>query len=182
MHPGKMAFVIIDMQQNERARVGWDFGCAEEGIIRLASTIRAARGMGVRPLFVTGYGRPEIMPELAEAAGGEALRFQKRLLSAFGEPGFARYLDEMRLDCLLVAGWVRHLCVRDTAIDAIRDEYRVLTSADMLFFRDGSPPYPMMCESELRLNSRLITVYPDSETLLAFLGSMRSLPGPSHGK
>ncbi len=171
----KTAMVVIDMATEDRHKIAWGRGCATEGIMRLASVIRTARGAGIRPIMVVCDNRPTLLPELAAAAGPDAPLFRKSLMSAFSLADFSRYLESLRLDSLIVVGWVSHLCVRDTAIDAMREGYRVFISDDLLFYRAGSPPYPMMSDSELRLFGGSILRFPDARSLVAALMHPKSV-------
>ncbi|MEW6722231.1 MAG: isochorismatase family protein [Candidatus Micrarchaeota archaeon] len=163
----KTAMVLVDMAEEDRRKIAWGRGPAQEGIMLLASAIRSARNSGIPPLFVTNESHPAIIRELALAAGPEARIFRKTLMSAFSSEEFRLFLERLNPDALIIGGWVRHLCVRDTVIDAMRQEYRVYTSGDILFFREGSHPFPMMGDWELRLNARLITQFPDADSLVA---------------
>jgi hypothetical protein len=181
LKPGKIALVTIDMQEDQRKNMAWGRGCAEEGIILLSSAVSSAREAGIRPVFVVGSGSIGVLDELSREAPGAPV-FRKRLGSAFSSWAFRRYLDRLNPDALIIGGWVGHLCVRDTVIDAIRDEYSVFTSGDLIFHRAGSPARQMMDESELRLNSRLLTMYPDAASLLSALGIPFHPPSKRAGK
>lgn len=170
----KTAMVVVDMTEEDRHRIAWGRGPAEEGIRTLARAIESAGKLGMARAFVTNMRHATVLRELADAGGLDAPAFRKELSSAFSSHGFRRFLDEINADALIIGGWAKHLCVRDTAIDAMLREYQVLTTEDILFHRDLIPPQPMMSDSELRLNSHLITMYPDADSLFASLRRTRA--------
>ncbi len=164
----KAAMVVVDMAEGDRRKISWARGCAEEGIILLSTTLRSAAELGIPAVFVADEGHGAILRELSEAAPG-APCFRKSLMSAFSSADFRRHLDMLNPDILVVAGWVSHLCVRDTATDAIREGFRVFTSGDLLFHRSGSPRHPVMEEAELRILASRFLLFPDAPSILAAL-------------
>ncbi len=169
----KAALLVIDMAQEDRDKMGWRRDCAEEGIAVLSSVVASARRTGIPSIFVMYRSHPTLLPELAAAAGAEAPRFLKSLMSAFTLAEFERHLEDLRVDALIIGGWVSHLCVRDTVIDAIRNEYVVSTTEDILFHRAGLLRFPVMDRSELCLNAGRFTCYPDAASLV-----LAQMPGP----
>ena len=163
----KAALVVVDMAEADRQKISWPKGCAEEGIMRLSSAMAAAAGEGISTVFVMDREGDRPLHELS-AYAPRALRFPKNgFLSAFSSEPFRRYLDLLNPDALIVAGWVGNLCVRATAIDALKDGYLVHSSEDLLFHRTGTIPLPMMGEPELRMHAGLITMHRDAASLVA---------------
>ncbi len=164
----KAAIVIIDMAEADRRKISWAHGCAEEGIIVLSTTLRSAADAGIPAVFVADEGHGAILHELSDAAPG-APCFRKSLMSAFSSADFRRHLDLLNPDILVIAGWVSHLCVRDTVIDALGEGFRVFTSGDLLFHRAGSPQHPIMEDAELRILASSFLLFPDAPSILAAL-------------
>ncbi len=164
----KAAMVIVDMAEADRRKISWARGCAEEGLLLLSATLRSAADLGIPAVFVADEGHGAILRELSDAAPG-APCFRKSLMSAFSSADFRRHLDLLNPDMLIIAGWVSHLCVRDTVIDALGEGFRVFTSGDLLFHRSGSPQHPVMEEAELRILASRFLLFPDAQSILSAL-------------
>ncbi len=139
MQPPKLAMVVVDLQEGCRGSLACASVPVREAIERTCSVISAVRGMGMPIILVCGESTPQPLAEIAKAAGPGAPRFTKSLQSAFTIAPFRRFLDESLTGSLIVAGWVRSICVRDTMLDAIWRGYPVACSEDMLFHRKGFP-------------------------------------------
>lgn len=172
--PRKAAMVIIDMAEGDRRKIAWGRGCAEEGILLLSKTVGSAVESGIPLVFVADEGHGAMLRELSTAAPGAPF-FRKSLMSAFSSSEFRRHLDELNPDVLALAGWAAHLCVRASALDALREGFLVSFSEDLLFHRAGSPPHRMMDETELRLRSPMLIRHPDAHSLLAAIRPAKSV-------
>ncbi len=146
--PPKIAMVVVDMQEACRNELAYSCGSVQEGIARTASVIGAVRRMGHPVVLVMGESTPEPLREVDEAAGPDAVRFTKGLRSAFTVPAFRRFLEQSLSDALVIAGWVKGICVRDTMLDAIWNGYTVISSDEILFHRAGVPPIEALMPHE----------------------------------
>ncbi len=166
---GRTALLLIDLQSAHRHHFSYDHGTVEDGVRRTISVIEAVRSLGLPILLVTGESAPEIIPEIRSAAGRAARVFQKTLNSAFTCLDLLHYLNECaRIDALIVGGWARHLCVRETVLDALGESFLILTS-DQLVFGKGSSEAPMLDETNLRGFAEQLFIFQSAEDLVACL-------------
>lgn len=128
---GRLALVLIDLHEKDRGAFTYEHGTLDEGIARTARVVSAAREMRLPLVFVSGSGG--ILPDVMEAAGGEALFVRKTRLSAFSSADFETILSAHDAETLIVGGWIRHICVRATIADALQRGFRVATSDEILF-------------------------------------------------
>lgn len=171
-----MAAVFVDLQESCRDRLAYTQGAVEEGIARSAALARAARDAGIPVILVTSESSPEPLAEIAQAAGPGALRFTKSLQSAFTIAPFRSFLEESLVDALVISGWVKSICVRDTMLDAIWNRYSVLYSDEALFHRKGFPALDALMPHERILHGMLVDYY---ETAADLIGIIRQQTGPS---
>jgi len=129
----KLALLLIDFQQKDRGYFTYEHGLLPEGIAKTVSVIASAKASGIPTIMVSGRLSKELFPEIASAAGENALRLHKRGIDAFKEPDLETYLNANDVDTLIIGGWVRHICVMATAREAINRGFSVMTSDEMLF-------------------------------------------------
>jgi len=105
---------------------------ATERLVRTAALV----GM---PVVVTrqypkGLGDTDARVEAAvvdvEAAGRTVVRLDKVAFDCFGDAGFVHGLAKLERRQLLIAGMETHICVTQTALSALRDEFDVHVAAD----------------------------------------------------
>lgn len=129
----RVGLLLIDFQQKHRGSFTYEHGPLSEGIAKTTSVIASARSSGIPIILVSGKLTREIFPEIAEAAGPDALRIHKSTLDAFKEPDLDTILGAYDIDTIAIGGWIRHICVMATTAKALELGYSVLTSDEILF-------------------------------------------------
>jgi nicotinamidase-related amidase len=81
--------------------------------------------------YPKGLGRTNL--EVADAAGADFI--PKTTFNCFGEPAFVEALDMLKPETLVLAGIEAHVCVVQTALDAVDRGYRVHVMADAVSSR-----------------------------------------------
>jgi nicotinamidase-related amidase len=76
---------------------------------------------------------PHMLGRIEEAVGLDAVIFLKSGMSAFSNRELETYLARERIGSLVMAGWVRHLCVMATASDALSKGFEVMMTDQALF-------------------------------------------------
>ncbi len=129
----RYALVLVDMLEKDRSGFSYEHGPVAEGIRRTADLASASRAAGVPIILITGTRSREVLREVAQAAGPDALVVGKPKMSAFSEPDFLTILNAYDIDTIALGGWIRHLCVMATASEAVSLGFRVQTSDEVLF-------------------------------------------------
>ncbi|NUN97068.1 MAG: hydrolase [Candidatus Omnitrophica bacterium] len=128
------AFLIVDFQERFRPVIP-NWGEILENLIRIARAAQVLRA----PLIVTeqypqGLGRT--VPELEEHLEG-AVRLEKVAFGCFREPKFVGKLKGLGVETLLITGIEAHVCVAQTALQALDEGYRTHLLADAVGSRNG---------------------------------------------
>jgi len=125
------AFVLIDVQDTllKKCRE-W-----ERVIDRNVVFIKFCHVVDI-PILATeqypkGLGRTNL--EVAEAAGTEFI--PKTTFNCFGEPAFVKAVEDMAPNTLVLAGIEAHVCILQTALDALDRGYEVHVMADAVSSR-----------------------------------------------
>lgn len=138
--PSDAAVVVVDIQ--ERLAVAMER--REEIIARTMLLVRAAAIVQV-PIVVTRQypkGLGELEPGIleviaeAEAAGSQVVHFDKVAFNCFAEHGFAEAVESLGRRQLVLAGMETHICIAQTALDALSRGYAVHAVADACCSRD----------------------------------------------
>lgn len=126
--------VVVDVQERFRPVVHeWDWML--ENIVRL---IRGCRVLDV-PVVVTEQYPKGLGGTVSEIKG--VLGFTpvvKNAFSCFGEPSFNDTLKELGRKNIVLCGIEAHVCVFNTALDALEDGYNVHLAADAVSSRKKS--------------------------------------------
>jgi len=128
------ALVVIDIQQKLLPPI-----FQKEQLVRNSQLlIRAAGILKIPTLLSTQYakGLGSTVPEIASLlAGTEAV--DKTLFSCFGSEVFCSLLKRLpgRRNTLLLCGMESHICVAQTALAALREEYLVHVPSDAVSSR-----------------------------------------------
>ncbi len=125
------AFVLIDVQDTllKKCRE-W-----ERVIDRSVVFIKFCHVVDI-PIVATeqypkGLGRTNL--EVAEAAGTEFI--PKTTFNCFGEPAFVKAVEDLAPNTLVLAGIEAHVCILQTALDALDRGYKVHVMADAVSSR-----------------------------------------------
>ena len=141
LDPGSKAFrpalMLVDLQKGHLDSFTYEHGTVVSGLRRIEDLARACRSSGIPIILVNGFLYKEPMDEMVMAAGPDSRRIIKPGLSAFTNPKTDLLLSSMGTTSLILAGWVRHLCVKATASDALKMGYGLLLSDEGLFGISG---------------------------------------------
>lgn len=166
--------VVVDMSEANRQDLAHAALGVDEAIRRTAQVISSVRECGRPVILITHERTPLVLREIAEAAGTGARHFSKSLHSAFTVPAFRRFLSETLTDALVVCGWMKGICVRETMLDGIWDGYRIMTSDDLLFDRAGVRPMEALLDYERMTHAPAVSYFENSYALVSFLHSTPS--------
>ncbi|MBN1484292.1 MAG: isochorismatase family protein [Chloroflexia bacterium] len=119
LRPGGTALVVIDLQEKLVQMVPES---AAQGVIR--TTVKLISLMGILEVpvlwseqYPAGLGAT--VAELADLLQGYP-RFEKTVFGCFGVPGFGGWLWEHGISRLLLTGIETHICVMQTALQALQ--------------------------------------------------------------
>jgi isochorismate hydrolase len=123
---------ILDVQERllpaifERERV-------VQNVVRLA---KGAAILGL-PVFVTEQYRKGLGPTVAEVAAAAPgfAPIEKLAFSACGAAGFVAALREARVASILLCGIEAHVCVTQTCLDLVEQDFAVFIAADAVSSR-----------------------------------------------
>lgn len=166
--------VVVDMGEANRHDLAHPGLGVDEAIRRTVHVISAVRDCGRPVILVTHESAPLVLREIREAAGPDAERMTKSLHSAFTIHAFRRFLRDTLTDALVVCGWMKGICVRETMLDGIWGGYHIMTSDDLLFDRKGIRPMEALLDYERRTHAPAVSYYENSEALVACLRSTPS--------
>jgi len=159
-----LALLLIDLQKAHLHEFSYEHGPVEEGLRRIVAVIAEARALCIPVLLVSGEREPDLLHEISDAARGARI-FTKKTASAFGAPGLDAFLDDLRVDTLVLSGWERRICVRETVLDALGEGYGIMTS-DQIIFGKAPSSAPMLSEVERRGFQDQLRIYPTSDDLI----------------
>ncbi len=118
--------IVVDVQEKLLPLVhGW-----RSVLVNIVKLVKAAKILRI-PIVATeqypkGLGR--MVKELSELL--EAQPLEKTTFSCFGAPGFEEEIRRLSARELIIAGIEAHVCILQTALDALRRGYRVVVPAD----------------------------------------------------
>jgi nicotinamidase-related amidase len=126
------ALIIVDVQEKLLPYVT----DKEEVVKNLKMLIRFAYIMGI-PIILTEHypkGLGRTVPEIKEVLKNYE-SFEKVIFSCFGSEEFKSKLKELEIKTLMLAGIESHICVQQTALDALNAGYKVHIIADAISSR-----------------------------------------------
>ena len=129
-------FVIVDIQ----ARLLPAMNDPEQVLNRTQMLVKGMNELNV-PLLVTEQypqGLGNTVPELAELFNESAKVIAKTSFSCFGEAEFAAAADVKTRPVMIIAGIESHVCVAQTALDALNAGFQVFVAADAVNSRKES--------------------------------------------
>jgi nicotinamidase-related amidase len=124
-------FVVIDMQDTLLKKCHEWERVTDRNVVFLKFCHVVDRPIVATEQYPKGLGRTNL--EEAEAASTEFI--PKTTFDCFGEPAFVKALDEHEPETLVLAGIEAHVCVLQTALDAIDRGYTVHVLADAMSSR-----------------------------------------------
>lgn len=126
------AVVLIDMQESLAAAME-----RGEAVTATAALLARVARLLDMPLIVTRQypaGLGDTVRVVAEAAGG-TIPVDKLTFSCMAEPAFAERLGALGRRQIILAGMETHICVAQTALALLAEEYRVHVVADAVCSR-----------------------------------------------
>ena len=148
--------VLIDMQTKLLPAMS-DPKTVEENVIPTVVTQQYTKGLG------------PTVPAVAEALGAFE-PIDKTSFSCIGEPVFAETLENSTKGTVILAGIEAHICVEQTALDLIREGYRVALVTDCIDSRN--PQNKERTILRLAQEGVVITTY--ERVLYELLGSAKA--------
>ncbi len=125
--------IVIDMQEKLLGAMN----DADAVLARSVLLVNGLNALGV-PLSVTEQyprGLGATVPELAALLPAGTPVAAKGAFSCFGEPAFVETLDLERRPTLILAGIESHVCVLQTALEALNRGFQVLLASDAVSSR-----------------------------------------------
>lgn len=122
------ALVVVDVQEKLLAAYGGDPAL----LAKISTAIQGAVELGL-PLIATEQypaGLGKTIPEVAALFPAGAPVLEKTAFSCFGEPAFVAELQKRRVETLCLVGIETHVCMQQTAFDALAQGYQTLVLAD----------------------------------------------------
>lgn len=129
-------FVIVDIQ----ARLLPTMNDPEQVLNRTQMLVKGMSELKV-PIAVTEQypqGLGNTVPELAELFPENTAVVAKTSFSCFGENAFAELMDVSKRPVMIIAGIESHVCVTQTALDALNAGFQVFIAADAVSSRKAA--------------------------------------------
>ena len=128
----KTALLVIDVQERFIPTINR----VDEMSLNILKCIEAAKLFSMPLLYSEQY--PQGLGSTVEDLRcelGDAKRFEKSTFSCFGEADFCDYLQQEKIESLLIVGIEAHVCVYQTALDALERGLEVFIAADAVSSR-----------------------------------------------
>ena len=99
----------------------------KEVLKNVRNMVRSARILGIPIILTEQYpkGLGPTVPELMEVLGEDVEPVEKLSFSAFGSDEFRSRLKDLDAKTLMLCGLETHICINQTAHDALQEGYRV---------------------------------------------------------
>ncbi len=85
------------------------------------------------PVFMISYTNPEFNEKILNSAGANAVKIIKKYQSAFQKTFLKDSLYKKGIDTILVSGFAWDYCVKNTAEDAIKEKFAVISSPKLMY-------------------------------------------------
>jgi nicotinamidase-related amidase len=133
LEAGRCALIVVDIQQKLLPPI-----FEKEKLVRNSQLlIRLAGILKMPTLLSTQYakGLGETVPEISSLTETEA--FDKQMFSCFGSDAFCSALKRLpgKRNTILLCGMESHICVMQTALEALREGYLVHVASDAVSSR-----------------------------------------------
>ncbi len=167
----KNMLVLVDLQEELVDMLTYRHGPVSRGIERVEELIRFCKELEIPIALVTSVNWPDIVPSILDAAGPGTPIFTKRRPSAFSEEGFSRFVEMSSPQNLILAGSIRHLCLKSTSIDAIERGHGVITTDEVLFGSSDADT-PAAISEAFRFYNLSTKFFPDLYSMEAAMKDM----------
>lgn len=127
--------LLIDFQEKLLPAV-----CDDSKTTRNVLTLlKACEILNIPVKFTEHYphGLGSTVSEISEAMPGGSRRFEKLHFSCCDNPDFETFLRYAGRDRVIVAGIESHICVLQTAVDLLSEEYKVFIASDACSSREN---------------------------------------------
>ena len=107
---------------------------------RAQMLVKGMNELGVPVVVTEQYpqGLGNTVPELSELFAENTQVIAKTSFSCFGEDAFAKAMDIEKRPVMIICGIESHVCVAQTALDALNAGYKVFIAADAVNSRKSS--------------------------------------------
>lgn len=115
--------------------------CDPTGVLdRIQLLVKGMNELQVPVVVTEQYpqGLGNTVPELSELFAEDTQVIAKTSFSCFGEEAFAEVMDVEKRPVLIICGIESHVCVAQTALDALNAGYKVFIAADAVNSRKDS--------------------------------------------
>jgi len=131
--PATSALVVVDIQ-DRLSKAMPDF---EDYLPSMVRAVQAARALMVDTLVTEQYpkGLGDTIPEIRAELKHDVPVFDKTSFSCWGSVAFAAGVEAFRPKTLVLIGMETHVCVQQTALQALERGYRVIVLADAICSR-----------------------------------------------
>ena len=125
--------VIVDIQ----ARLLPAMNDSEQVLNRTQMLLKGLKELQVPVVVTEQYpqGLGNTVPELTELLDEQTAVIAKTSFSCFGEPAFAELMDVEKRPVMIIAGIESHVCVAQTALDALNRGFKVFIVSDAVSSR-----------------------------------------------
>lgn len=169
------AVVLVDLCASVRRDFSYEHGSVQDGLERTLAVVRHARSLCLPVAFITSFRNPEITPPL-DAETLRSRTFAKDMvMSAFYNGDFRRFVEGSGFKYLVIGGYARHICVRETMLDALKRGLSVLTTDEILFGKAGQEPWGPLTLTEMKWHSPEFEQFQSVDALLRAM-SLRMAP------
>ena len=124
------AFLLIDMQ--EKLLASMEQSTAEKIQVRQKIMLHAAKELNIPVIITEQYpkGLGKTVSGLSELFKEEWPVFDKTSFSCFGDVDFRMAIEKQHFKSLVLMGVETHVCIQQTAIDALARGFQVFVIAD----------------------------------------------------
>ncbi|MFW5803364.1 MAG: isochorismatase family protein [Verrucomicrobiota bacterium] len=132
--PGSIALLVVDVQE----RLVRAMGDCSDMLAAAARMVRIANRLEVPVIVTEQYprGLGSTVSVVGDHVPDSAPVFAKTSFSCFGCPAVSAELERYRPETLVIAGIEAHVCVQQTALDALARGFHVAVLADAVQSRN----------------------------------------------
>lgn len=125
--------VLIDLQEKLLPAM-YEAAVTEQNNLKL---LKGMKLLGIPTIVTQQYtkGIGETVPSVKELLGAFE-HIEKKSFSCMGEPEFCRVLESFDKGTVILAGIEAHICVEQTALDLIKEGYKVALVTDCIQSRN----------------------------------------------
>jgi nicotinamidase-related amidase len=138
-HPTADTSVLILVDMQERLLAAMDKSDTAQVIARQKVMLNAARELQIPVIVTEQYpkGLGKTIPELSALVEGCPL-IEKTSFSCFGELNFRKEIERRHFKSMVLMGIETHVCIQQTAIDALKRGFQVFLPVDAVKSRNAS--------------------------------------------